>query len=169
MGLDFIESLGLLDIPLNPVCNAVSRSPAQNAIKEKNNDTIKHFSPVFTDNFRCCTQAEAILTFKPSAISVFQPKQPAQPWSWIHVDFTGLINGDSFLVEVKCPEIFQMQNADICSVITILKRLCRKHWSQTMDHYLHPALQQLMLLHTYSVTTLLPTIQWSRRTFCEYL
>ena len=43
LGLDSIESLGLLNIPLNSVCNVVSRSPAQSAITEQTDDTIKRF------------------------------------------------------------------------------------------------------------------------------
>ena len=59
LGLDFIKSLGLLDLSLNSVCNAVSRSPAQNAIMKLTDDT-KRF-PFFTNDLGRCTQAEATL------------------------------------------------------------------------------------------------------------
>ena len=91
---------------LDSICNAVSRSPAQSAIIEQTDDTIKHFCPVFTDDLGCSTQTEVT-----SAIPVFQLKLLEQPWSWIHVDFAGPINGFRFLVVVnaysKWSEIFQ--------------------------------------------------------------
>ena len=61
LDLDFIKSLGFLDIPFNSVCNAVSRSPAQGAITDQTNDTRERFSPVFTDDLRRCAQAETSL------------------------------------------------------------------------------------------------------------
>ena len=52
---------------------------------------------------------------------------PEQPWSPIHVDFAGPINGLSFLKVVdahsKWPEIFPMKNTDTHSTISILKWL----------------------------------------------
>ena len=54
-----------------------------------------------------------------------------QPWSRIHVDFAGPINGLSFLVAVdahsKWPEIFPMQQTDTQSTITVLRRLFSQH------------------------------------------
>ena len=76
LGFDFIKSLGLLNIPLNSVYSAVSRSPDQIAIMEQTNDIIKCFSPVFTNDLRSCTQAEVTLKLKPSATPIFQPKWP---------------------------------------------------------------------------------------------
>ena len=46
-GFDFIESLGLLNIPFNSVWNAVCKSEAQSAITEQTDD-IKHFFPQFS-------------------------------------------------------------------------------------------------------------------------
>ena len=74
LGLEFIEPLGLLDISLNFVCNAVSKSLNYNAIKDLTEDILKWFSPVFMSNLGCCSQAEATLTFKPSTKPVFRPK-----------------------------------------------------------------------------------------------
>ena len=59
---DFIESQGLLDIPLNSVCNAVSRHPVQNALTEQGDDSIKRFPQVFTNDIECCIYIEATLT-----------------------------------------------------------------------------------------------------------
>ena len=54
-----------------------------------------------------------------------------QPWSRIHVDFAGPINGLSFLVVVnahsKWPEIFLIQQTDTQSTITVLRRLFSRH------------------------------------------
>ena len=62
LGLDFIEPLGLFDIPLNFVYNAVSKLLTQNAIKDQAENILKRFSPVFTNSLGCCSQAEATLT-----------------------------------------------------------------------------------------------------------
>ena len=86
LGLDFIESLGLLDIPRNSVCNAISRSPKQSAIMELTDDLTKRFSPVFTDDLRRCTQAEVTLTLKPSATPIFRPKWPVPYTALLLVD-----------------------------------------------------------------------------------
>ena len=60
LGLDLIKLLGLLDILLNSICNAVPRSPAQSAITEQTDDTIECFSPGITNDHGRCTQAEAV-------------------------------------------------------------------------------------------------------------
>ena len=73
--IDFIESLGLLDITLNFICNVVSRSSTQSAITEQTKEILKRFSPVFTSNLGRCTEAEAALALKSSTKSVFQPKR----------------------------------------------------------------------------------------------
>ena len=132
LGLDFIKSIGLLDILLHSVCNAVLKSPAQGAITEQINDT-KCFSPIFTNYLRCCTQTEGTPTLKPSATPIFQPKRPEQPWSLIHVDFAGPLNGFSFLVVVypysKLTEIFWMQKAPQQSFLNnySANMACQKH------------------------------------------
>ena len=54
LGLDFIEPLGLLDIPLSFVCNAVSKSLTQSAIRDLTEDILKRFSRVFTSKFGWC-------------------------------------------------------------------------------------------------------------------
>ena len=76
LGLDFIEPLGLLDIPLNFVGNAESKLLTQSAIKDMTEDILKRFSPVFTGNLGCCSQCEATLTHKPSTKSVSRSKRP---------------------------------------------------------------------------------------------
>ena len=47
LGLDFIEPLGLLDIPLNRICKVVSSSLPQNNIIHQTKDIMKRFSSVF--------------------------------------------------------------------------------------------------------------------------
>ena len=76
LGLDFIGPLGLLDIQLNFVCHAVSKSLTQSAIKDLTKDILKRFSPVFTSNLGCCSQAETTPTLKPSTKPMFRPKRP---------------------------------------------------------------------------------------------
>ena len=68
---DFIESLRLLDIQLNHICNAVSRSSTQSGVKEQTEEILKCFSLVFASNPGCCTQAKATLALKTSTKPVF--------------------------------------------------------------------------------------------------
>ena len=75
LGLDFIEPLGLLDIPLNQICKVVSSSSPQNTI-DQTKDIMKRFSPVFKNNLGRCTHSEATLSLKPSAQLVFRSKRP---------------------------------------------------------------------------------------------
>ena len=75
LGLDFIESLGLLDIALNFICNAVSRSSTQSAITDQTEEILKRFSPVFTCSLGRCTQTKTTLALKPTK-PVFRPKRP---------------------------------------------------------------------------------------------
>ena len=67
--------LGLVDISLNSVCNAVSRSPAQwhYAADWRHQQA---FFPGIYKWPRTLTQAEATLTLKPSVTPVFRPKRP---------------------------------------------------------------------------------------------
>ena len=131
LGFDFIKSLGLLDIPLNSVCNAIFRSPAKSAITKQTDDTLKRFPPIFTNNARRCTQAETIPILKLSATLIFRPQRLQRLWSRIHVDFAGPSNGCSFLLVVdahyKWLEIFPVQNTDTRSTIAVLKRLFSQH------------------------------------------
>ena len=76
LGLDFIEPLGFLDIPLNQICKVVSSSSPQNNTIDQTKDIMKRFSPVFKNILGRCTHAEATLSLKPSDQPVFQPKRP---------------------------------------------------------------------------------------------
>ena len=62
LGLDFIEPLGLLDIPLNQICKVVSSSSPQNNTIDQTKEIMKRFSPVFKNNLGRCTHAEAMLS-----------------------------------------------------------------------------------------------------------
>ena len=74
--LDFIESLGLFDIPLNFICNTVFTSSTQSAITGQTEEILKRFSLVFTSNLGRCTQAVASLALILSTKPVFRPKRP---------------------------------------------------------------------------------------------
>ena len=76
LGLDFIEPLGLLDIPLNQICKVVSSSSPLNNTIDQTKEIMKRFSPVFKNNLGRCTHAEAMLSLKPSTKPVFRPKRP---------------------------------------------------------------------------------------------
>ena len=76
LGLDFIESLDLVDIPLHFICYAVSKSSIQSTITDQTEGILKRFKPVFTSNPGRCTQAEATLALKPSTKPDFRLKRP---------------------------------------------------------------------------------------------
>ena len=97
---------------------------------------------------------------------------PEQPWSRIHVDFAGSINGLSFLVVVdahsKWPEIFPMQQTDTQSTITVHRRLFSQHGfpetlvSDNGSQFMSESFQQFCRMHnTRPVTALSPSIQWT--------
>jgi hypothetical protein len=76
LGLDWIDKLNLMHVPLSTVCNNVQL--------ETNSDTIKHFTntikttfcDVFQSGLGCCTKVKASLKLQPGALPVFRPKRP---------------------------------------------------------------------------------------------
>ncbi|CAH8585253.1 unnamed protein product [Schistosoma margrebowiei] len=122
LGLDWFDHLNLADVPLNTICNLVS----QPQLRQQPHDleaytrnlmtefsTSEHHtagedaviaSPLTEDRTQCQQAAKCNAKILP----VPWP-QPEYPWSRIHVDFAGPINGITYLVVVdafsKWPEI----------------------------------------------------------------
>ncbi|BHF79495.1 hypothetical protein SprV_0702261500 [Sparganum proliferum] len=72
-GLDWIEQLGLADMPLCVVCSQV-QIPAVFADQAKG--ILQRFAPVFQDRLGRCTYTQAVLHLSPGSKPVFRPKRP---------------------------------------------------------------------------------------------
>ena len=122
LGLDFIESLGLLDIPLNFIGNAVSIS-TQSAITDQTDKILKRFSLDFISNLGRCTKAEATLALKPFTKPVFRPKGP--------VSYAAL---PLVYRELKCLEemkvITPVTYSQWAAAIVVVKKADGSIWSQ---------------------------------------
>ncbi|VDN15184.1 unnamed protein product, partial [Dibothriocephalus latus] len=89
IGLDWVEKLGLLELPLNHICNGEQLtwlSPAKlTQLAAKLISTLRaKFAPVFQDSLGCCcNKIQVTLRLQPR---VFKPKRPVPYVAHIVVD-----------------------------------------------------------------------------------
>ena len=80
LGLDWIERLNLLDVPLNLICNQLETTQRRESIDNLCSTLvtkIRHeFAPVFGEGLGCCTKMKAVPRLRTDARPVFRPKRP---------------------------------------------------------------------------------------------
>ncbi|CAH8614326.1 unnamed protein product [Dicrocoelium dendriticum] len=78
LGLDWIEKLNLLDVPLNQICNRVRASPDPSAksVEDMTRTLKRKFASVFQDGLGHCTKFKATLNLRPGAKPVFKARRP---------------------------------------------------------------------------------------------
>lgn len=76
LGIDWIDQLGIWEVPINSICNAVEAADVS-AESQRVTDTItSRFPAVFRDSPGLCTKFNVELRVKPGQQPVFRPKRP---------------------------------------------------------------------------------------------
>lgn len=76
IGIDWLELLGLFDVPLNRICNQVHKTPNVYDQQKFIDNMKQKFSSVFHPSIGKCTKMKATLRLKSDAKPVFRPKRP---------------------------------------------------------------------------------------------
>ncbi|CAH8590438.1 unnamed protein product [Schistosoma margrebowiei] len=134
LGLDWYDRLHLADVPLSTVCHLVEQPHEPEAYSKElmtEFSTSEHHtagedaviaSPLTEDRAQCQQAAKCNAKLLP----VPWP-QPKYPWSRIHVDFAGPINGITYLVVVdafsKWPEIVPVMPPTTTQTIQLLTEM----------------------------------------------
>ncbi|CAH8512294.1 unnamed protein product [Dicrocoelium dendriticum] len=120
LGLDWLETLGLADLPLQAICNVVHSPTVPN---DRTDDKASQSAPVFQD----CQQASKM----PPHQSPVPWHPPAKPWSRVHIDYAGPIDGISYLVMVdaysKWPEVVAVNPPTASATLACLQRIFSQH------------------------------------------
>ncbi|MBM6549408.1 reverse transcriptase domain-containing protein, partial [Streptococcus dysgalactiae] len=81
LGLDWLEKLGMIDLPICSICNRV-HATMEPVIPPC--ELIECFSSIFRDGLGRCTQTQAVLLPKEGSIPTFRPKRPV-PYSTVQL------------------------------------------------------------------------------------
>ena len=73
LGLDWLEQLGMLDLPIRLICNHVHSPEVPLQLSQQ---LVKQFAAVFRDELGLCTSTQATLHPLPDCRPVFRPKRP---------------------------------------------------------------------------------------------
>ncbi|CAH8498480.1 unnamed protein product [Schistosoma intercalatum] len=81
LGLDMLDKLGIMDIPINSVCNVSCSSLDTPLLPKKTGERLleklkRKFASVFQNSLGHCTKMKAHLPVKPDAIPIFRPRRP---------------------------------------------------------------------------------------------
>ncbi|CAH8624279.1 unnamed protein product [Schistosoma mattheei] len=81
LGLDMLDKLGIMDIPINSVCNVSCSSLDSPLLPKKTGERLleklkRKFASVFQNSLGHCTKMKAHLPVKPDAIPIFRPRRP---------------------------------------------------------------------------------------------
>ncbi|CAH8629424.1 unnamed protein product [Schistosoma rodhaini] len=81
LGLDMLEKLGLMDIPINSVCNVSCPSSDTTSYAKKTDEKVLEnlkgkFAAVFQNSLGHCTKVKVHLPLKADAKPIFRPRRP---------------------------------------------------------------------------------------------
>lgn len=76
VGNDWLDLFGLFDVPLNSVCNQITKTTDSNDQHKFLDDFQQKFSSVFDSSLGMCNKTKVTLRLKPDAKPVFRPKRP---------------------------------------------------------------------------------------------
>ncbi|XP_029142978.1 uncharacterized protein K02A2.6-like, partial [Protobothrops mucrosquamatus] len=77
LGIDWIEKLGLFDVPVNKICNQLQVKKAHTSSVQGMMQLLRQkFATIFEDGLGHCTKFKASLSLKPGVKPVFKAKRP---------------------------------------------------------------------------------------------
>ncbi|VDN11202.1 unnamed protein product [Dibothriocephalus latus] len=144
IGLDWIEKLSLLELPLKHICNSVQSTwPSRaksNQLAAKLTSTLQaKFAPVFQDGLGCCKPINVTLRLQPNAKPAFKLKRP--------LPYAGLTAVDQELDRLQRDGVLQPVNysAWVAPIVDVKKatgkvRICANSSNAALDTQKYPLL-----------------------------
>ncbi|CAH8612293.1 unnamed protein product [Dicrocoelium dendriticum] len=120
LGLDWMEKLQLFDAPMSQICNTVQTDPVHSSSSTE--EMTRKLEQLAKSCGNCATASRA-----PPKTELRSWPKPTKPWSRVHVDFAGPINGQNFLIVVdaysKWPEVFLMRSTKTSATVSRLRQI----------------------------------------------